>query len=82
MILKEVLNMKRLRMFVVCGNIAGFGGTLAEWIIKGKLRPLTIVLTAFCAAMLLAFYKEELKELLEKIRGNNDDDFRGGGSFG
>lgn len=74
--------MKRLRMFVVCGNVAGIGGILAEWIINGELRPLAIVLTALSVAMLLTFYKEELKELLERIRGDNDDDFRGGGSFG
>lgn len=73
--------LKPWRMIMVCGSIAFFGGTFTDWIIKGTIKPFTMLLTAFHVAMLLVFYKPELKELIDKIKGNNDDDFRGG-NFG
>lgn len=66
---------------MVCANISLIGGVITSWVLEGTMKPLTIVITAFNTAMMLTMYRGELKELIEKIKGNNDDDF-GGGSFG
>lgn len=67
-------------MIMLCGSIAVVGGNFTEWILKGTLKPLTIVLTAFNIAIIVTMYKQELKELIDKIKGD-DDDFNSG-NFG
>jgi hypothetical protein len=73
--------LKQLRMIILCGSIACSTETLLEWMVMGTIKPLTLVLTAFNIATVLTFYMSELKELIDKIKGDNDDDFRGG-NFG
>ncbi len=65
---------------ILCANIAVIIGVIFSWVLEG-VRPISMVITAFNIANILTFYKEELKELIEKIKGNDDDDFHGG-SFG
>jgi hypothetical protein len=73
--------LNRWRMIMLCGNIAVVVGVLTSWIMEGAIKPFTLALTAFNIAMMFTMYKPELKELIDKIKGNNDDDFRGG-NFG
>lgn len=74
------LMLKRWRMIMLCGSISVSVGTLVEWMIKGTIKPLTLVITAASIATIVTLYKTELKELIDKIKGD-DDDF-GNGNFG
>ncbi|MFC3798104.1 hypothetical protein [Cohnella sp. GCM10012308] len=71
--------MKKVRMIMLCANIAISTEVILEMIVGIKQKPLTIALVALNVAMILTLYKEELKELIKKIKG--DDDFTGG-NFG
>ncbi|CAM3060837.1 hypothetical protein PASE110613_14965 [Paenibacillus sediminis] len=75
------MDIKRLRMIMLCGSLACILETLLEMIVGIRQSALSIVISVVNLAMALTFYKPELKELIDKIIGNNDDDFRGG-NFG
>jgi ascorbate-specific PTS system EIIC-type component UlaA len=70
--------MHRLRMIMLCGSLACILETFLEIIVGIKQSAFSIVVTALNLALILTFYKPELKELINKIMGNDDDDFRGG----
>lgn len=72
---------KRISMIMLCASIALIGGVLSSWILEGTIKPLTMVLTALDIAIIVTMYKEELKELIAKIKGDDDDDFNRG-NFG
>lgn len=75
--------MHRLRIIMLCGSLACILETFLEILVGIKQSAFSIVFTAVNLAVVLTFYKAELKELIDKIMGNDDDDFRGGnGSFG
>lgn len=73
--------LKRWRMIMLCASLAFIIETILEMLVGINQSGISIVTTAVHLAVVLTFYKPELKELIDKIMGNNDDDFRGG-NFG
>lgn len=63
-------------MIMLCASLACIIETILEMCVGIKQSAVSIVVTASQLATVLTFYKPELKELIDKIRG--DDDFRGG----
>lgn len=74
--------MHRLRTIMFCGSLACVLETFLEILVGIKQSAVSIVFTAVNLALILTFYRKDLKDLIDKIMGNDDDDFRGGGSFG
>lgn len=75
------MDIRRLRMIMLCASLAFIIETILELFVGIKQSGISIVIIAVHLAIVLTFYKPELKELIDKIMGNNDDDFRGG-NFG
>jgi hypothetical protein len=69
---------KQWRMIMLCGSIAVSVETILEMMVGIKQSPLSIVVTSFNVAMIFTLYKPELKELIDKFKG---DGFNGG-NFG
>ncbi|UUZ84036.1 hypothetical protein LJK88_09880 [Paenibacillus sp. P26] len=73
--------LKQLRLILLCGSLACILETFLEMIVGIKQSAFSSVVTAFNLAVVITFYRPELQELIDKIKGDSDDDFRSG-NFG